>query len=80
TATPFGIDQQHLLASLARASARKGIPVLISNHLTEQTRALYHGAEVVEGGAPRRVGAGRSSVKTAVEGLFHFAATVSASA
>lgn len=75
TATPFGDDQQQLLANLARASARQGVPVLISNHLTQQTRALYHGAEVVEVIAPRRVGAGRSLAKSVAEGLFYFAAT-----
>ncbi|MBU3020796.1 Dam family site-specific DNA-(adenine-N6)-methyltransferase [Aestuariibacter sp. A3R04] len=43
----FGIDAQHKLASLAiRASAVRGIPVLISNHDLALTRSLYEIAEM----------------------------------
>jgi DNA adenine methylase len=37
----FSMAQQQLLAELARDNARRGIPVLISNHSTTLTRRLY---------------------------------------
>ncbi|MCW8917414.1 MAG: Dam family site-specific DNA-(adenine-N6)-methyltransferase [Gammaproteobacteria bacterium] len=37
----FSMAQQQQLAELARDNARRGIPVLISNHSTELTRRLY---------------------------------------
>jgi DNA adenine methylase len=37
----FSMAQQQLLAELAHDNARRGIPVLISNHSTELTRRLY---------------------------------------
>lgn len=41
----FTLDDQALLGELARdVSIRKKIPVLISNHDTQLTRSLYHGA------------------------------------
>ena len=44
--TPFGFEDQKALAALARVAAGRSIPVLISNHDTAITRALYSGAEV----------------------------------
>ncbi len=41
----FDLDQQQHLADLAEASARKGIPVLISNHNTPFTRKAYGQAD-----------------------------------
>jgi DNA adenine methylase len=40
----FSMEQQQLLAELARDSAARGVPVLISNHSTELTRRLYNAA------------------------------------
>lgn len=42
----FSLAQQRQLADLARASAARGIPVLISNHDTPLARELYHDAEL----------------------------------
>lgn len=42
----FGPEEQRLLAVLAEDAARRGIPVLISNHATGFTRAAYGSAEV----------------------------------
>lgn len=42
----FGVEQQRSLAELARKCARRGIPVVISNHDTPVTQELYSGAEL----------------------------------
>lgn len=42
----FGLDKQEKLAKLAKLVSDKGIPVLISNHLTEFTREIYKQAEL----------------------------------
>ena len=42
----FGWQQQIELAETARETARRGVPVVISNHATEQILALYAGAEL----------------------------------
>jgi DNA adenine methylase len=42
----FGFAQQKALAEKARECARHGIPVVISNHDTAESRALYQGAEI----------------------------------
>ena len=39
------MEQQQQLATLARASAQRGVPVLISNHSTDFTRRLYREAK-----------------------------------
>ncbi len=44
--TPFGWAEQVQLADLARQLAARGIPVLISNHDTEEIRDLYAGAQI----------------------------------
>ncbi len=45
----FSLDDQALLAGLARETAQKQrIPVLISNHATPLTYELYHGAQLHE--------------------------------
>lgn len=46
TATPFGMTEHLRLVSAARAAARRGATVLISNHDTPETRALYSGMEL----------------------------------
>ncbi len=42
----FTMEQQKQLAQLAEKTAKKGIPVLISNHLTDFTRDIYKNAEL----------------------------------
>ncbi len=45
----FSLQQQKQLASLARdAAAKRGVPVLLSNHDTEFTRGIYSEAELTE--------------------------------
>lgn len=44
--TSFGSDEQESLAEAARRCATKGVPVVISNHDTPKSRALYKGAEL----------------------------------
>lgn len=42
----FGFAQQKALAEKARECASRGVPVVISNHDTAESRALYQGAEI----------------------------------
>jgi DNA adenine methylase len=42
----FGFVEQRALADLARSCASKGIPVVVSNHDTPDSRALYQRAEI----------------------------------
>ncbi|MBE9525817.1 MAG: Dam family site-specific DNA-(adenine-N6)-methyltransferase [Proteobacteria bacterium] len=44
----FTMEQQTLIATLAEECAQKGIPVLISNHLTDFTRDIYKNSEMKE--------------------------------
>lgn len=44
----FAFDQQRQLAELARATAARGIPVLLSNHATDITEKLYAGAHITQ--------------------------------
>ncbi len=44
----FSFEQQQKLAELAEDAANRGIPVLISNHLTDFTREIYKNAELTE--------------------------------
>ena len=45
SAGAFGFAEQKALAEKARECAARGIPVVISNHDTAESRALYNGAE-----------------------------------
>ncbi len=45
-ARPFGADAQDALAAAAQELAQRGVAVLISNHDTPHTRALYAGAQI----------------------------------
>jgi DNA adenine methylase len=45
--TSFGLEDQGDLAARALKASKRGIPVIISNHDTEFTRALYSGAEIM---------------------------------
>jgi len=42
----FSMEQQEKLALLAEKTAKKGIPVLISNHYTDFTKEIYKNAEL----------------------------------
>lgn len=42
----FNMDQQKLLATLAEETANRGIPVLISNHLTDFTAEIYKNGDL----------------------------------
>ncbi len=42
----FSLQQQERLAQLAEETAARGIPVIISNHLTEFTREIYKNAQL----------------------------------
>ncbi len=42
----FSMEQQHQLAAVAEQAAQKGVPVLISNHDTKETRRAYRGATI----------------------------------
>lgn len=44
----FDLEQQHLLAQLAKEARRKNIPVLISNHNTQFTRKAYKSADNIK--------------------------------
>ncbi len=46
SAAGFGAADQVALAEMARALATRGVPVLISNHNTPWTQALYAGAHI----------------------------------
>ncbi|ABF12342.1 DNA adenine methylase [Cupriavidus metallidurans] len=72
TAEGFPRERQQELADLARATAARGIPVVISNHLTAETRELYRGAECHEVEVRRSVAAQAHSRKMVAEGIFVF--------
>ncbi|SDD30481.1 DNA adenine methylase Dam [Cupriavidus sp. YR651] len=74
TAEGFPRERQQELADLARITAARGIPVLISNHLTMETRELYRGSECHEVEVRRSVAAQAGSRKLVDEGIFVFEA------
>lgn len=74
TSEGFPQERQQELADLARATAARGIPVVISNHLTAETRELYRGAECHEVEVRRSVAADAGSRKMVAEGIFVFTA------
>jgi DNA adenine methylase len=51
--SPFGFAQQQTLVELATALAKRGIPVVISNHHTELTIELYKHATLIDFQVPR---------------------------
>ncbi|MGL4650769.1 MAG: Dam family site-specific DNA-(adenine-N6)-methyltransferase [Caldilineaceae bacterium] len=53
-AAPFGAAEQSELANQAESLARRGVPVLISNHDTPETRRLYAAATRLEAFSVRR--------------------------
>lgn len=69
TAAGFPPERQQELADLARAAAARGIPVVISNHLTAETRELYRGAECHEVDVLRSIAAQAQRRRTVTEGI-----------
>jgi len=69
---PFGPDAQRALADRARDAARRGAVVVLSNHDTEETRALYAGARIRRLQVSRSIGASARSRKTAPELIAQF--------
>ena len=67
----FSVGRQRELADLARATAQKGIPVIVSNHLTPESRALYHGSVVQEVSVERNLNP-KTGLRRTTEGLFVF--------
>lgn len=51
----FSLQQQERLAQLAEETAKRGIPVLISNHLTDFTRDIYKNAELTTFSVKRQI-------------------------
>lgn len=49
----FDLQEQRRLAELAREAAERGATVILSNHDTELTRELYHGADITSFGVQR---------------------------
>ncbi|MCU7553319.1 Dam family site-specific DNA-(adenine-N6)-methyltransferase [Alteromonas sp. ASW11-19] len=75
-ARSFGHDAQHKLATLAhRASAVRGIPVLISNHDLPVTRELYQGADFSMLSVKRSISQNGAKRKPAAEILAFFPPT-----
>ncbi|RDV26706.1 Dam family site-specific DNA-(adenine-N6)-methyltransferase [Alteromonas aestuariivivens] len=73
-ARSFGMDSQSKLATLAiRASHKRGIPVLISNHDLPVTRKLYHCASISSLSVKRSISQNGAMRKPASEILAYFA-------
>ncbi|MDX2165287.1 MAG: Dam family site-specific DNA-(adenine-N6)-methyltransferase [Gammaproteobacteria bacterium] len=53
----FGETEQRLLAEKARECQSRGIPVIISNHLTDFTQELYSTAEIIAFDVKRMISA-----------------------
>ncbi len=65
--TPFGPDAQRMLSERAREAARRGAVVVLSNHDTPYTRALYEGARIQALQVPRFIAADAHSRGAAPE-------------
>jgi DNA adenine methylase len=68
----FGFAQQKALAEKARECAARGIPVVISNHNTSESQALYRGAEIHEFSVQRFISSKASTRGNAPELLAIF--------
>ncbi|MEG3766324.1 Dam family site-specific DNA-(adenine-N6)-methyltransferase [Alteromonas sp. 14N.309.X.WAT.G.H12] len=74
----FGLDAQHKLAKLAvRASYKRGIPVLISNHDLPITRQLYTSADISELSVRRSISQNGATRKPVAEILAYFTPNLS---
>ncbi len=67
TSEGFGIEAQRTLVSAARLAVSRGATVLISNHDTEEARALYRGWETHSLIVRRSIGADQSSRRNVSE-------------
>ena len=70
----FGLEAHQRLADLARDLSSRGIPVVISNHDSPSTRALYAGATLHQVQAHRSLAAKESARGSAAELVAVFAA------
>jgi len=67
TASGFGLEQHEAIVDIAVYLSRKGVPVLISNHDSPQTRELYGGATLHSVKVRRSISADISSRKAVGE-------------
>ena len=68
----FGFAEQKALAEKARQCAARGIPVVISNHDTAESRGLYQGAEIHSFVVQRFISSKASTRGNAPELFSHF--------
>lgn len=71
----FSAKDQLDLANLARDLAESGVTVVISNHATEETKRIYHGAKILEFGVQRFISRDASNRAVADELLAVFSPT-----
>lgn len=71
----FSLEDQRRLASIAKQTARRGIPVLISNHCTGFTQEIYQGAELSRVNVWRSISCNGAKREMAVEVLALYPAT-----
>lgn len=68
----FSESDQRALANLAKTTAARGIPVIISNHLTPFTKKIYHGAHIINFNVRRSISCKANNRKLAKELLAIF--------
>lgn len=68
----FSLEQQTKLADIAQKTAKRGIPVLISNHFTEFTKEIYKNAELTTFSVKRTISCKGDQRKEAPEVLALF--------
>ena len=68
----FDLEQQKLLANTAEKTAKRGIPVLISNHFTEFTKEIYNQADLTTFSVKRNISCKADQRKEALEVLALF--------
>jgi DNA adenine methylase len=67
TQNRFGLEEQHDLAAYAKKLTEQGIPVIISNHNTEFTRAIYSEAKLTSFDVQRFISSDFSNRNKAAE-------------
>lgn len=70
----FSMEQQHELATLARAAAQRAVPVLISNHDTRFIAKIYRGAKISRFQVQRSISCNGKQRQSAGEVLALFSA------
>lgn len=73
----FGVDEQLRLAKVARETSERGIPVLISNHHTSFTEAIYKSADITTFEVQRLISCDSTNRNKAAELLALFPAMAS---